>query len=143
MKLSFNYALTAATLIRSSSSFTVLPSSPALLAQRRFCAAPLRATSTDIGTVRQALADLVKTKNCGPILIRLAWHDAGTYNVADGTGGPRGCMRFAEGGEAKFGANNGLDIARALVQPIKDEVAPDMSYADFWALASIVAVKEM
>ena len=103
-------------------------------------------TTDDIGTIRTALADLIQTKNCGPILIRLAWHDAGTYDASNQTGGPRGCMRFDDGkqqGEACFGANNGLEIARALLQPIKDTLASGMSYADFWALASIVAIKEM
>lgn len=99
---------------------------------------------TDYAAVRSALSELVKEKNCGPILIRLAWHDAGTYSKKTNTGGPRGCMRFAgEKSEANFGANAGLQIARDLLQPIKDGPAKDMSYADFWALASIVAIKEM
>eukprot|EP00980_Cylindrotheca_fusiformis_P016021 scaffold4715_cov115-Cylindrotheca_fusiformis.AAC.5 len=108
-------------------------------------ASALRAGAKDeIPAVRSAIADLVKEKNCGPILIRLAWHDAGTYSKEDNSGGPRGCMRF-EGDvcEANFGANKGLDIARALLEKIKEELAPSMSYADFWALASIVAIKEM
>jgi len=99
---------------------------------------------TDISAVRKSLADLIQEKNCGPILIRLAWHDAGTFQKSDHTGGPRGCMRFeGKESEACFGANNGLDIARSLLQPIKEKVAPNMSYADFWVLASIVAIKEM
>ena len=101
-------------------------------------------TATDMDAVRSALTDLVKEKNCGPILVRLAWHDAGTYSKEDGSGGPRGAMRFeGEKSEANFGANNGLDIARDLIQNIKDELAADMSYADFWALASIVAIEAM
>lgn len=93
--------------------------------------------------VSKAISDLVAEKNCGPILIRLAWHDAGTFDAKSRTGGSRGCMRFENTGEALFGANAGLDVARSLVQPIKDSVAADMSYADFWALAGIVAVKSM
>jgi len=72
-----------------------------------------------------------------------AWHDAGTFDLKSSTGGSRGCMRFEGTGEALFGANAGLDVARRLLQPIKDSVATDMSYADFWALAGIVAVKAM
>ena len=99
---------------------------------------------TDYAAVRSALSELIKEKNCGPVLIRLAWHDAGTFCKNTKTGGPRGCMRFAgEKSEANFGANAGLQIARDLIQPIKDGPAKDMSYADFWALASIVAIKEM
>lgn len=101
-------------------------------------------SATDLPAVRSALAELVKEKNCGPILIRLAWHDSATYSKEESSGGPRGCMRFAEEkSEAKFGANNGLDVARDLVESIKNELAPQMSFADFWALASIVAIKEM
>lgn len=99
---------------------------------------------------RKELSELIAEKGCGPILIRLAWHDAGTFCVKDKTGGPRGCMRFRECveddkcvPEAKFGANAGLSIAQDLVQHIKDGAGADMTYADFWALAGIVAVKEM
>lgn len=103
-----------------------------------------KGTATDIPAVRSALAELVKKKNCGPILIRLAWHDAATYSKEDDSGGPSGAMRLeGEESEANFGANNGLDIARDLVELIKDELASEMSFADFWALASIVAIKEM
>lgn len=101
-------------------------------------------TDVDLPAVRSAIADLVQEKNCGPILVRLAWHDAGTYSKEDGSGGPRGCMRLdGDCSEANFGANNGLDIARMLLQQIKDGPAKDMSYADFWTYASIVAIEEM
>ena len=74
----------------------------------------------DIDAVRAALKELVNEKKCGPILIRLAWHDAGTYDASSKTGGPRGCMRFSgDKSEANFGANAGLDVARALLQPVK------------------------
>ena len=36
-------------------------------------------------------------KYLAPLLIRLSWHDAGTYDKADGSGGPRACMRFPTG----------------------------------------------
>lgn len=87
------------------------------------------------------ISDLIREKNCGPILIRLAWHDAGTYDHSKGSGGPRACMRFAQG-ESTHGANAGLDIARGLLAPIVEKFA-DISTADMWSLAAIVAVKEM
>lgn len=97
----------------------------------------------NVEKIRAAITKLVEEKQCGPLLIRLAWHDAGTFCSKSKTGGARGCMRFEEEGESKFGANAGLGIARKLVQPIKDELAADMSFADFWALAAITAVKVM
>lgn len=91
--------------------------------------------------VRKDILSLLAEKACGPVLVRLSWHDAGTYCHKSGTGGPHACMRFA-GGEAAHEANNGLDIARALLQPIKDKY-PDVSYADFWAFAAVVAIEHL
>lgn len=124
-------------------SMTAVPPSRPIVGTSTF-ALSAAAADVDLPTVRSAIADLVKEKNCGPILVRLAWHDAGTYNKEDGSGGPRGAMQFeGDASEANFGANNGLDIARSLIQKIKDGPAKDMSYADFWTFASIVAIEEM
>jgi len=77
----------------------------------------------------------------GPVLIRLAWHASGTYARASGTGGSNGAtMRFAP--ESGHGANAGLDVARARLEKIKQKY-PDMSYADLWTLAGVVAVEAM
>eukprot|EP01062_Namystynia_karyoxenos_P067926 TRINITY_DN6205_c0_g1_i1.p1 TRINITY_DN6205_c0_g1~~TRINITY_DN6205_c0_g1_i1.p1 ORF type:complete len:641 (+),score=227.82 TRINITY_DN6205_c0_g1_i1:85-1923(+) len=96
----------------------------------------------DIGKIREELQALVKEKGCGPILIRLAWHDAGTYCRGDKTGGPRGCMRFQGAGEACHGANAGLEKAVELLAPIKQAHAL-IGTADLWALAAVVAVEAM
>ena len=50
--------------------------------------------------------------------MRLGWHDSGTYNASDNTGGSRGAQRFAEG-ESTDPANAGLGIARAFLEPYK------------------------
>ena len=63
-----------------------------------------------IENCRQDLVELIRTKNCGPILIRLSWHDAGTYDARDNSGGPQACMRFPMG-EIDHAANAGLKIA--------------------------------
>mmetsp|Transcript_21725 Transcript_21725/g.30691 ORF Transcript_21725/g.30691 Transcript_21725/m.30691 type:complete len:95 (-) Transcript_21725:26-310(-) len=68
-------------------------------------------SDANYAALRSQLTDLIREKNCGPILIRLSWHDAGTFKAADGSGGPRGCMRFSKG-ESTHGANAGLDVAR-------------------------------
>lgn len=92
------------------------------------------------------LEDLVKTKNCGPILIRLSWHDAGVYSTGAKTGGcPNAAMRFTDAGEGCFGANAGLpNVAVPLLQPIADKYVPSLiSNADLWALAANVAIRVM
>lgn len=88
--------------------------------------------------VRTSLKELYSTTPCMPIMVRLAWHDAGTYNVKDGTGGANASIRFMP--EAGHGANNGLNIARDLLQPIKDKF-PQISYADLYQLASVVGIE--
>ncbi|KAJ3218603.1 heme peroxidase [Dinochytrium kinnereticum] len=77
----------------------------------------------------------------GPVLVRLAWHAAGTYDVKTGTGGSNGAtMRFDP--EASHGANAGLKTARDLLEPIKKKF-PEISYSDLWSLAGVVAIQEM
>ena len=85
------------------------------------------------------LSDLVAKCECSPILVRLAWHDSGTYSKKDGTGGSRGAQRFPTG-ESAHGANAGLAIARGLLQPFKEQ-HPHVSYADLWALAAVIAIR--
>lgn len=75
----------------------------------------------------------------GPIYVRLAWHASGTYNAASGTGGSNGAtMRFDP--ESKWGANNGLKIARDRLESVKKQF-PQISYADLWTLAAVVAIE--
>lgn len=80
-------------------------------------------------------------KYLAPLFVRLSWHDAGTYNKADGSGGPRACMKFKVG-ESKHGANAGLGLAQEYLEPIKKKY-PNISYADFWSLAAVCAIKVM
>ena len=94
--------------------------------------------------IKADIAALVKEKGCGPILIRLSWHDAGVYK--EGAGGcPNAVMRFTDAGEGTFGANAGLpDVAVGLLKPISDKYVPDkISHADLWALAANVATEVM
>jgi len=92
------------------------------------------------------LEELVKTKSCGPILIRLSWHDAGVFSDGKLKGGcPNAAMRFTDGGEGTFGANAGLpDVALSLLKPITDKYVPTLiSNADLWTLAANVAIRVM
>lgn len=79
--------------------------------------------------------------SAGPVLVRLAWHSAGTYCAATDTGGSNGAgMRYeAEGGDP---ANAGLQHARAFLEPVKAKF-PWITYSDLWTLAAVVAIKEM
>jgi len=74
----------------------------------------------------------------GPVLVRLAWHASGTYDVNTKTGGSDGAtMRFTP--EAVHGANAGLSEARKRLEPIKAKFA-GLSYSDLWILSSYVAI---
>ncbi len=88
--------------------------------------------------LRGLLTELYKNTPCMPIMVRLAWHDAGTYCTKTKTGGANGSIRFEP--EAKHDANNGLEIARNLLADIKQAV-PEVSYADLYQLASVVAIE--
>ncbi|XP_052204593.1 L-ascorbate peroxidase, cytosolic [Diospyros lotus] len=87
---------------------------------------------------KRKLTGFIAEKRCAPLMLRLAWHSAGTFDVSTKTGGPFGTIRHEA--ELAHGANNGLDIAVRLLQPIKDEF-PIISYADFYQLAGVVAVQ--
>lgn len=77
----------------------------------------------------------------GPLLIRLAWHSAGTFCKTSKTGGSGGAtMRFEP--EISWGANAGLKLAQDLLEPIKKKF-PQVSYADLWIYAGCVAIEEM
>lgn len=100
------------------------------------------AGSVDYEKVRQQIKEILdKDDNMGPTLVRLAWHASGTYSVADKTGGSNGAnMRFAP--ESKWGANAGLAKARDSLEAVK-AANPEISYADLWTLAGVVAIEYM
>nr|AHI54569.1 ascorbate peroxidase [Camellia japonica] len=91
-----------------------------------------------IDKAKRKLRGFIADKNCAPLMLRLAWHSAGTYDVSSKTGGPFGTMRHKlEQGHA---ANNGLEIAVRLLEPLKEQF-PILSYGDFYQLAGVVAVE--
>ncbi|XP_065866272.1 L-ascorbate peroxidase, cytosolic [Euphorbia lathyris] len=91
-----------------------------------------------VDKAKRKLRGFIAEKNCAPLMLRLAWHSAGTYDVKTKTGGPFGTMKHEA--ELAHGANNGLDIAVRLLEPIKQQF-PILSYADFYQLAGVVAVE--
>ena len=107
--------------------------------------------SLDLAAVKSDIAALLTESkqwwpadwgNYGPLMIRMAWHSAGTYRVHDGRGGAgAGQQRFAP--LNSWPDNVSLDKARRLLWPVKKKYGKQISWADLMILTGNVALETM
>lgn len=96
----------------------------------------------DIRALRADIEEMISDNlPLGPSLVRLAWHEAGSFDCKKKDGAANtASMRFKP--ECLYGGNRGLEVPRKALEPLKKKY-PEISYADLWVLAAYVAIEYM
>ncbi|KAG5493775.1 hypothetical protein JKF63_01607 [Porcisia hertigi] len=116
--------------------------SGAVLASCASARAHVKKPPFDIHALRADLENMISDNlELGPSLVRLAWHEAGSFDCFKKDGSPNSAsMRFAP--ECLYEGNKGLDVPRNALEPLKKKYS-QISYADLWVLAAYVAIEYM
>jgi L-ascorbate peroxidase len=124
------------------SSATAFVQKPVFTSTSRFLSS-LAASKGDLLGCRDMIDGILNEKNCGPVFVRLAWHDSGTFDKNingewPAAGGAIGSIRFSP--EINHGANAGLAGAVKLLEPVKEKYS-SVSYADIFQMASARSIE--
>ena len=100
-------------------------------------------TTEELLSCQKMVDDLLDKTNANPVMVRLAWHDSGTFDASidapwPKAGGAIGSIMYKP--EIEHGANAGLAAAVEMLKPIK-MAYPSVSYADLFQMASARAIE--
>lgn len=122
----------------------LVPNMPHPVTSRTRGVMQMAASQAEYESCWEEVKTMVDNANCAPIMVRLAWHDSGTFDESKKgdafpvKGGANGSIRFSP--EIEHGANAGLTLALKLLTPIKNKFE-NVGWADLMQMASAAAIE--